>query len=116
MYPSTPSEPLVPSDPSEPLVPFVPSVPGLTETIVIESNATSVVSPSATPHLIVYGVAAYAVGELNVAVSEFAAVPSVKLPSFVKASPVNLNHPFVKLVDVPVNTIVDGFGVVPSAA
>ena len=40
-------------------------------------NATSVVSPSATPHLRVYGVAEYAVGEVNVAVSEFAAEPSV---------------------------------------
>ena len=98
--------------------PAAPSEPGWTEAIVIVSLATSPpLSPSWTDTVNVYGVDEYEDGTVNVAVSEFAPLPSVYELSSEKSEPppVNLKYPFVKFCDVAVNVIEATSGLEPAA-
>ena len=95
-----------------------PFEPALTGAIFIVSKALSVWSPSETPTRIDNGEPkpAKVLGAVIVAVSWFCAVPSVNDPSSVKTEPppVNLKKPLAKAVELPVNVIVEGSGLLPS--
>ena len=95
-----------------------PLDPALIGAMFIVSKALSTWSPSETPTLkaIAFPKPANVDGEVIVAVSWFWAEPSVNVVSSAKCdpAPVNLKKPSAKAVELPVNVIVDGSGLLPS--